>query len=176
MRKAVFLDRDGVINRAFIRNGRSFAPTSLDQFEILPKVPEAIGLLHQEGYTVIVVTNQPDVSNGLVSKEVVESMHERMRELLSIDDIQVCYSTEAEKSFRRKPQPGMLLETAVAWNIDLTQSYMVGDRWRDIEAGKAAGCRTILIQYHYEEKQAVDPDYTVQSLWEAAQIILKSSM
>ena len=175
MHRAVFLDRDGVLNRAIVRKGRPFAPTSLDQFEILPDVLEASRLLHQAGFVLIVATNQPDVGHGLVSKEMIERMHERLRLLLPIDDIQVCYSTEAEQSFRRKPKPGMLLEAAAAQNIDLTRSFMVGDRWRDIEAGRAAGCRTVLIQRHYEEKQAVNPDNIVYSLSEAARIILKSA-
>ncbi len=175
MHRAVFLDRDGVINRAIVRNGRPFAPTSLDQFEILPDAPEASRLLHQAGFVLIVATNQPDVGHGLVSKEVVERMHERLRLILPIDDIQVCYSTEGDQSFRRKPKPGMLIEAATALNIDLTRSFMVGDRWRDIEAGRAVGCRTVLIQRHYEEKQAVNPDYVAYSLSEAAQIILKST-
>lgn len=174
MHRAVFLDRDGVLNRTFIRNGRPFAPTSLDQFEILPDVSEALQLLHDVGFILIVATNQPDVGHGLVSQKVVEKMHEHLRTLLPIDDIEVCYSTDADNSYRRKPQPGMLLEAASRWHIDLTQSFMVGDRWKDIEAGKAAGCRTIFIQRHYQEKDPLNPDYIAHSLGEAAQMILKT--
>lgn len=172
MLKAVFLDRDGVINRTIIRDGRPFAPLSLDQFEILPDVEKALLLLRQAGLLLIVVTNQPDVGHGLVPCEVVEAMHARLRELLPIDDIEVCYSTQAEQSYRRKPQPGMLLEAAAAWKIDLKQSFMVGDRWSDVEAGRAAGCRTIWIQRHYQEQQAVRYDFVALSLLEASHTIL----
>jgi D-glycero-D-manno-heptose 1,7-bisphosphate phosphatase len=175
MRRAVFLDRDGVINRALVRNGRPYAPTCLEEFEMLSDASDAIRSLHRAGFILVVVTNQPDVGKGLVSKEAVERMHEELRRLLPIDDIQVCYSTEGEQSFRRKPRPGMLLDAAAGLNIDLSRSFMVGDRWRDIEAGRAAGCRTILVQNHYDEKPALDPDHVVRSLSEAAQIILKSA-
>jgi len=175
MHRAVFLDRDGVLNRAIVRNGRPFAPTSLDEFEILPDVPEATRLLHEAGFLLIVATNQPDVGNGLVTQEIVGHMHDRLRQALPLDDILVCCDTQDGQSSRRKPQPGMLLEAAAARNIDLTQSFMVGDRWKDIGAGRAAGCRTVLIQRNYEEKQAVNPDHVVYSLSEAAQIILKSA-
>jgi D-glycero-D-manno-heptose 1,7-bisphosphate phosphatase len=175
MRRAVFLDRDGVINRAFVRNGRPYAPTSLKEFEILPGVPESLRLLRKAGFVLVVATNQPDVNKGLTPKEVVESMHQKLLTEFEIDDIQVCYSTDAEKSYRRKPQPGMLTDAAATWNIDLKQSFMVGDRWRDIEAGQAAGCKTIFIDYHYDENHPVSPNYTVYSLAEATQIILKST-
>ena len=175
MKKAVFLDRDGVINRVFIRNGRPCSPDTLEEFEILPNVPEALRLLHQAEFLLIIVTNQPDVGKGLVPQKVVESMHDQMRRSLILDDIEVCYSTDEDRSFRRKPQPGMLLDAAKKWTIDLSQSFMVGDRWRDIEAGQAAGCRTILIDYGYEENHPVTPDYVVHSTLEAAQIILKSA-
>lgn len=174
-RPAVFLDRDGVLSRSLVRNGRPFAPITLEEFEILPDAVEATTQLHQAGFLLVVATNQPDVGNGTVPREVVEGMHEQLRRMLPIDDIQVCYSTQAEESLRRKPRPGMLLDAANALQIDLSRSFMVGDRWSDIEAGRAAGCRTILIQRGYTEKPADRPDYVVQSLLEASRIILDSA-
>lgn len=171
--RAVFLDRDGVINRAFIRDGRSYAPASLEEFVILPGVPEAITALRQAHYRILVITNQPDVGKGVLRLEVVEAMHRELRRLLLIDHIVVCYHTDADRCACRKPQPGMLLDAARAWRLDLSQCVMVGDRWRDIEAGKAAGCKTILVRGEdYAEPPVRAPDAIVASLLDASALIL----
>jgi len=168
----VFLDRDGVIYRAVIRDGRPYPPGSQDEAELLPGVEEAIRALRQRGYRVIVVTNQPDVRRGLQQREVVEAMHQHLRRGLPIDDVKVCYHIDEDHCACRKPKAGMLLEAAREWSVDLRRSYMVGDRWRDIEAGRAAGCRTILIKNQYRERQAESPDAIVGSLMEASALIL----
>lgn len=171
--KAVFLDRDGVINRAFIRDGRSYSPASLEEFTILPGVPEAIAALRRAGYRILVVTNQPDVGKGVLRLEVVEAMHQRLRRLVPLDDIIVCYHTDADRCACRKPQPGMLLDAARMWRLTLSQCVMVGDRWRDIEAGKAAGCRTILVRGDDDAEPPVKAaDAIVASLPEASALIL----
>jgi D-glycero-D-manno-heptose 1,7-bisphosphate phosphatase len=170
--RAVFLDRDGVINRSWVRDGKPYAPTSLAEFEILPGVVEAIAALKKAGFRVIVVTNQPDVAAGRVSRAVVEAMDERVRETCRVDDVRVCYHTEADGCACRKPKPGLLVDAARDWGVDLRRSYMVGDRWRDIGAGQAAGCRTVLIDYEYAEPRAENPDMVVKSLMEASQQIL----
>ena len=171
--RAVFLDRDGVINRAFIRNGRSYSPASLEEFVILPGVPDAITALRQTHYRILVVTNQPDVGKGLQRREIVEAMHQELQRLVPIDQILVCYHTDADRCTCRKPQPGMLLDAARAWQLDLSQCVMVGDRWRDIEAGKAAGCKTILVRGEDDAEPPVRaPDAIVASLLEASALIL----
>lgn len=173
MNRAVFLDRDGVINQAIVRGGRPYAPLNLEQFEVLPGVPEAIKPLRSAGFKIIVVTNQPDVATGAQRREVVESMHQNLRAMDLFDDIKVCYHTDADDCECRKPKPGMLLEAALEWDINLTGSFMVGDRWRDVAAGKAAGCFTYFIDYQYQEKPAVGPDSIVESLEEASRLILQ---
>ena len=171
--RAVFLDRDGVINRAFIRNGRSYSPASLEEFAILPGVPEAIRALRQARYRILVVTNQPDVGKGLQRVEVIEAMHQALRRLVLIDQILICYHTDADGCACRKPRPGMLLDAARAWRLDLSQCVMVGDRWRDIEAGKAAGCKTILVRGEdHAEPPVRAPDAIVASLLDASALIL----
>ena len=170
--RAVFLDRDGVINRSWVRDGKPYAPTSLAEFEILPGAVEAIAALKKAGFRVIVVTNQPDVAAGRVSRAVVEAMDKRVRETCRVDDVRVCYHAETEGCACRKPKPGLLVDAARDWGVDLRRSYMVGDRWRDIGAGQAAGCRTVLIDYKYAEQQAENPDMVVTSLMEASQRIL----
>jgi D-glycero-D-manno-heptose 1,7-bisphosphate phosphatase len=171
-RPAVFLDRDGVINRAVVRGGRPYPPDRVDDLELLPGVPEAAEALRGAGFELVVVTNQPDVATGRQRREVVEAMHERIRALLPLDEIKVCYHTDADDCHCRKPRPGMLLEAATERSLDLSRSFMVGDRWRDIGAGREAGCRTILVGDGYGERFPVPPDATAGSLQEAAGLIL----
>jgi D-glycero-D-manno-heptose 1,7-bisphosphate phosphatase len=170
--RAVFLDRDGVINRVVLRESRPYPPGSLDEFEFLPGVAEAMHGLHRAGFRLIVVTNQPDVATGVQRREIVEAMHQRICRTLPVDDIKVCYHIDRDVCHCRKPKPGMLLEAAREWSVDLDRSFLVGDRWRDIEAGKAANCKTILIQSDYREKRPESPDAIVGSLLEASMLIL----
>jgi D-glycero-D-manno-heptose 1,7-bisphosphate phosphatase len=172
MHKAVFLDRDGVINRAMVRDGKPYPPKDLHELEILPGVAEALTLLKQAGYQLIVVTNQPDVARGTTSKEVVESINQFLRDRLPLDEFRTCYHDDHENCDCRKPEPGALITAAEQHGIALNKSYMVGDRWRDIEAGSRAGCQTIFIDYEYNEKQPEHVDHRVHSLHEAALAIL----
>jgi D-sedoheptulose 7-phosphate isomerase len=172
-RRAVFLDRDGVINRAVVRERKPYPPETADKLDLLPGVAGALQNLRQAGYLLIVVTNQPDVGRGTQSREILDAMHRSLSERLSLDDIFVCCHTDEDRCSCRKPLPGMLLEAAAKYNVDLPASFMVGDRWRDIEAGYNAGCRTILIDYGYSEKSPdYPPDVCVDSLREAAEWIL----
>jgi D-glycero-D-manno-heptose 1,7-bisphosphate phosphatase len=172
-RRAVFLDRDGVINASVVRNGKPYPPVSSEELKVLPGVAEAIRSLRDAGFAVVVVTNQPDVATGVQRKDVVEAMHSNLRKELLIDDIRVCYHIDSDNCSCRKPKPGMLLESAKDLKIDLTRSFMIGDRWRDIDAGQAAGCYTYFIDYGYEEKKPDLPDMVVNSLKEASELILK---
>jgi len=170
--KAVFLDRDGVVNRGVIREGKPYPPQSLDELELLPGVEGAVQALKESGYLIIIVTNQPDVRTGVQTLEVLELMHESLRRWLPIDDIKVCMHVEADNCVCRKPKPGMLMEAARERDISLLDSYMIGDRWRDIEAGKAAGCATFFVDYGYNERRPGQPGVIVSSLAEASGIIL----
>jgi D-glycero-D-manno-heptose 1,7-bisphosphate phosphatase len=176
MNRAVFLDRDGVINRVVLRGGRPYPPASPDDLQFLPDVGDAIGVLRRAGFRIVVVTNQPDVARGAQRREVVEAIHSRIQSAFQIDDFKVCYHVDEDGCACRKPKPGMLLEAAAQWSLDMVQSFMVGDRWRDVAAGKAAGCRTILIDRRYAERPAENPDAVVDSLWEASQHILSAQI
>jgi D-glycero-D-manno-heptose 1,7-bisphosphate phosphatase len=171
-RSAVFLDRDGVINRAFIRDGTPCPPVSLRDLEILPHVPEALSALKAQGYSLVVVTNQPDVARGTASRELVDSIHERLKGELGLDAIFTCFHDDADECDCRKPKPGLLFRAAHDLGIDLTSSFMVGDRWRDIEAGRRAGCRTLFVECSYGETPPGSYDFRVGSLLEASGIIL----
>lgn len=173
MKRAVFLDRDGVVNRTILRNGKPYPPATLEQFALLPGVEGAVRALREAGFLVVIVTNQPDVATGAQQRAVVEAMHHQLRVSGLFDDIKVCYHTDADGCECRKPKPGMLLEAAREWRIDPLLSFMVGDRWRDVAAGKAAGCYTFLVDYNYAEPRAQEPDATVATLEEAALVILQ---
>lgn len=167
-RKAVFLDRDGVINRAKLVEGKSYPPQHLCEFEILPGVEKACKQFKDLGYLLVVVTNQPDVSTGIQSKTVVEEMHHLVRTLLPVDAIYVCFHVDADRCQCRKPEPGMLLQAAKEHQIDLTKSILVGDRWKDVAAGQKVGCRCFFIDYGYSEPKPIAPFETVASLEAAA--------
>lgn len=174
-RRAVFLDRDGVINRSVVREGKPYPPDSLAEFEFLPGVTQACRLLKEAGFLLVVVTNQPDVGRGTQRQEVVEEIHRHVGSTLPIDRIEVCYEGGESPSEFIKPAPGMLLRAARELGIDLRQSFMIGDRWRDVDCGLAAGCRTFFIDYGYREKLRREPDFRVSNLLEAATLILSFS-
>ncbi len=169
----MFLDRDGIINRAVVRDGKPYPPAMLEEFELLPGAERAIHALCQAGFLIIVVTNQPDVATGAQPRAVVEAMHDKLRAAGLCDDIKACYHTDADGCDCRKPKPGMLIEAAREWRIDLTRSFMVEDRWLDVAAGKAVGCYTFFIDYEYQERRADNPDAVVGSLEEAGGLILQ---
>lgn len=172
MNRAVFLDRDGVINRAIVHDGKSYPPTCLNEVEILPLVGLALAKLKIAGYFLIVVTNQPDVATGKTSKLVVDQINSYLASSLPIDEFRTCFHDDKDDCRCRKPLPGALVDAAIEYQINLKNSFMVGDRWRDIEAGAAAGCKTFFINYGYREKQPDFPDFIVSSLAEAAEIII----
>jgi D-glycero-D-manno-heptose 1,7-bisphosphate phosphatase len=171
--RAVFLDRDGVLNRALVRDGRPCPPREPDEFEILPGVVDACVKLQAAGFDLVVVTNQPDVARGTVAPEAVECLNRRLRQLVAVDEIVVCPHDDEDDCPCRKPRPGMLLAAAERRRLNLVNSYMVGDRWRDIEAGRRAGCRTIFIDHGYDERAPKASDAVVASLGEAVTWILE---
>ena len=173
-RKAVFLDRDGVLNRAIVLDGKPYPPVNVAAVEILPGVFEALQLLKDAGYVLIVVSNQPDVARGTTSKEAVEAINAYLVKNIPIDRFIMCYE-DGDDSECRKPRPGMLYAGAREFDIDLSSSFMIGDRWRDIDAGIAAGCKTIYIDYKYSEKRPVAFDFQTKSLLEAAKFIIQTN-
>lgn len=172
LRKAVFLDRDGVLNEPMVRNGKPYPPASMATLKVLPQVRSACAELKQAGYVLVMVTNQPDVGRGIQSREIVEEMNRFISVELGLDAVRVCWHDDGECACR-KPQPGMLLDAAVDLNLDLTTSYMIGDRWRDTEAGRNAGCRTVFVDRGYHERQPSNYDLRVSDLPTAVAAILE---
>ena len=172
-RRAVFLDRDGVINRAIVREGKPYPPSCVAEIQIFPGVAESLRCLKEAGFLLIVVSNQPDVARGTACQDTVESINACLAVHLPIDRFITCYHDNSDACDCRKPKPGMLLAGASEFDIDLSASFMLGDRWRDVEAGACAGCKTIFIDYGYDERQPHTVDFRVTSLSEAAEIILQ---
>jgi D-glycero-D-manno-heptose 1,7-bisphosphate phosphatase len=173
VRQAVFLDRDGVLLPADVRAGVPRSIANEEDFELLPGVDEACRTLRAAGFLLVVVTNQPDVARGVVSMESVEHIHAKLRSALPLDDVRVCPHDDADGCACRKPKPGLLLDAAAEWGVDLVDSFMVGDRWRDVEAGRRAGCRVVFIDRGYEETPALEADAFMTGLPEAAVWILR---
>ena len=177
LRPAIFLDRDGTLNRQLIRDGKPYPPATVAEFDLFPGVTESCAQLAAAGYVLVVVTNQPDVGRGTQSQAVVEAMHAKLLSLVpSLSRIEVCYAPGQGVAHpddrRRKPEPGMLLDAVHDLGLDLARSWMVGDRWRDIDCGRRAGVRTVFIDFGYTEELRAAPDFTVSSFAEAARTIL----
>jgi D-glycero-D-manno-heptose 1,7-bisphosphate phosphatase len=172
VRPAVFLDRDGVLNHSPVVDGKPVSPRGLDDVELLPGVPEACERLRAGCYLLIVVTNQPEITRGTLTREAVDAVNGYLAERLPLDEIVICPHDDGDRCACRKPKPGMLLDAARRHGIDLQASYLVGDRWRDIEAGQAAGVRTVFIDRGYDEACPQNPDAIVSDLTEATVWIL----
>lgn len=168
----VFLDRDGVLIEAVVRSGKPYPPPAVASMRIVPAAAEDLARLREAGFLTVVVTNQPDVARGTQTAEAVEEMHRVLAAALPLDAIYTCCHDDVDRCDCRKPQPGSLLRAAANFGIDLSRSYMIGDRWRDIEAGQRAGCRTILIDFGYDERIEIEPDIRVHTLTEAVDAVL----
>jgi len=172
---AVFLDRDGVLNAARVVDARPYPPRTLDELQPLPGVDEACRRLREAGFSLIAVTNQPDIARGTQTLAAVRAMNERLEMLLGLDEVVVCPHDDADECECRKPRPGMILDAAKRWGVDLCRSVTVGDRWRDVEAGRRAGTRTVFIDRHYDERRPDGPDLTVNELLESITWIIETA-
>lgn len=168
----MFLDRDGVLNRLRVEDGVPRPPAGPDSLELLPGVADALSRLADRGLVLVVVTNQPDVARGGLERAAVETMHARLRAALPLHDVLACYHDDADGCSCRKPRPGLLLRAAGDHALDLSRSFLVGDRWKDVAAGRAAGCTTILIEQPHSERARCEPDYDAADLRGAARRIL----
>jgi D-glycero-D-manno-heptose 1,7-bisphosphate phosphatase len=184
MNKAVFLDRDGVINEVFTGQGRPVSPSTVEEFRLLPGTEEALTALKAGGYLLFVITNQPEVARGTLRRDDLDRIHRTLSESLPVDQVYVCTHDDDDQCECRKPKPGLILQAAEEWDVDLARSYMVGDRWKDVEAGARAGCTTILVKSPFSEERpdgrspavaTLRSDYTASGLLEASEIILSKA-
>ena len=171
--KAIFLDRDGVLNFGILKNGKSYAPREFKQFRLYPKIKKYCDKKKKKGFKIIVITNQPDVGRGKIKKNEVLKMHKKLNDLISYDDLYCSYS-KSKRSYLRKPNPGMLIRAAKKHKINLRKSFLIGDRWSDVKAAEAAKCNSIFIERFYREKTKVfNPTKKVRSLGSAISYIEK---
>jgi D-glycero-D-manno-heptose 1,7-bisphosphate phosphatase len=172
MNKAVFLDRDGVINNVIFRNGNNLkpiAPWSMKEFRLIPGIEKPLLDLSKSGFKLFIVTNQPDIGNGVISQAFVEMVNENILSNLPIDEIKICPHVDLNGCDCRKPKSGMITSLAKKWDIDCKESFMIGDTWKDIESGKKTCATTILLEKHYNTN--VEADYTASNLSQAVEII-----
>src|SRR6266704_498686 len=172
-RGAVFLDRDGVLNDVVVQNGVPLSPRRADELHVVAGSAEAIQQLRRSGLPVFVASNQPDVARGRLAPDELARITATLQRTLPLDDVAICPHDDADGCTCRKPQPGLLLTVAERWGVDLSQSYMVGDSWKDVAAGRRAGCHTILLRRDYNA--AAQADTVVQTLGEAVDFILRHS-
>jgi len=172
-RKAIFLDRDGTLNKVYIENGLPISPSSLNKFKIIKGVKKSINRLKKLNFLCILITNQPDVFRGKISKKTVVKMNSYIKKKIKLDDMFVCYHDNEHNCNCRKPKPGLLVKASKKWKIDLNKSFMIGDRWKDILAGKKVGCKTIFINNNYKNDKKVKADFTFKSLLKAVNKIEK---
>jgi D-glycero-D-manno-heptose 1,7-bisphosphate phosphatase len=175
VKSAVFLDRDGVLNDAIIRDGKPYPPRTLGEFTITAGARASLDALKHEGFLLVVVTNQPDIARGIASREEVGAINAKLAASLPLDAIEVCEHDDNQQCDCRKPKPGMMLRARQKLGIDLARSFMIGDRWRDIESGRRVGCRTVLIGEGYGETFYRTPTVKVASLPRAASWIIEQS-
>lgn len=175
MNKGFFLDRDGIVNEVKVVDGITRPPDTLEEFRFKDGIEQLCTFLHDVGFHLIVVTNQPDVARGRQTEENVEAIHSYIRKTIPVKDILVCYHDDSDQCECRKPKPGMLLKAARRHDLVLSESFILGDRWSDVLAGKAAGCRTILYENLYSGAAKCSPDYSVKSFDEIKLILLSDS-
>ena len=163
MNKAIFLDRDGIINETYVVAGKSYPPSCVEALQLVKGIKELLTLLSKE-YLLIGITNQPDISRGLQNWCEVERINNYIKNKLPILEFFVCPHSDEDNCTCRKPKVGLFIQAVEKYDIDLSQSFCVGDRWKDVEAGINAGCKTIWVDYGYIEKKPLNADYVVQSV------------
>jgi D-glycero-D-manno-heptose 1,7-bisphosphate phosphatase len=171
-RPAVFLDRDGVLNEAVLRDGRPHPPTNADEVVLRPAAAATCARLRASGFLLVIVTNQPDIARGTTTREAVDRINDRLVTELGLDAACVCPHDDADACACRKPAPGLILDAAARLDVDLDASLMVGDRWRDIAAGAAAGVSTVWVRSSYREQAPNDPDHVIDGLDELVPIAM----
>ena len=175
MNKAIFLDRDGVLNKVVLREKGKLigSPKSLKELKLIPNIKKVTFNLKKQGYLLIMVTNQPDYLRKKNSKKNILQINYFLKKKLFLDDIFVCFHDDSSKCKCRKPKPGMLFKAQKKHKINLKESYFIGDRWRDIEAGRKAKCKTVLLDYNYKEKIKTKPDFKIKKIIQVLEIIKK---
>lgn len=146
MKRAVFIERDGILNEVQAGPNHPISPMTMEEFRVNEKAKIPIKKLKDAGFVLIVTTNQPGISRGYQSRRDLDYMHDHLRRNFPVDDILVCAHEESDECPCRKPRPGLLIESAFKWQINLDQSYVISDKWQDAEAARTAGCTSLLLK------------------------------
>ena len=168
--RAVFLDRDGVVNQVVFRKGQPSSPRSLEEFIWVEGIQEAVKRLKSASWLVFVITNQPDIARQKLDPIISGQISATIYQYLPIDEIVVCPHDNDDNCACRKPHPGMLISLAERWQVDLGQSLIIGDSWKDMAAGKNANCQTILLERYYNT--GTEADFKVDTVLSAVELIL----
>ncbi len=170
MKKAVFIERDGILNEVKADTKHQIAPLTFEEFKINKAAEPALRKLKAAGFVLIVTTNQPGLSRGHQSRRELDRMHEIIKRCFPIDDIAVCPHDESDHCPCRKPRPGLLIEAAFKWGLNLDHSYVVSDKWQDAEASRTAGCTSLILKSPWVGN--VRHDFVLPSLDAIAEKIL----
>jgi D-glycero-D-manno-heptose 1,7-bisphosphate phosphatase len=170
--KAVFFDRDGVLNFSEIKNRKPYPPKNADNLIIVENAKELLNELKNQKFLLICITNQPDFSRGTRTLQNIQQSNDKVSKTLNLDDLFCCLHDNKDNCSCRKPKPGMIFEAEKKWNIDLTKSFLIGDRKSDIEAGISANLKTIFIDYDYDEEKPNKYDFKCSNLQQAVSFIL----
>jgi D-glycero-D-manno-heptose 1,7-bisphosphate phosphatase len=146
MKQGVFIERDGILNQVRVERQHQVSPLTLEEFQVNPAMVPLLSKLKAEGLVVVATTNQPGLSRGYQSRRELDRMHDLLRSALPLDDILVCPHDETDRCTCRKPKPGLLVEAAFKWHLDLDRSFVISDKWQDAEAARTAGCTSLLLQ------------------------------
>ena len=173
-RPAVFLDRDGIINPLIMRDGKRTSPRAQSEWQIFPDVEPSLEMLRNSGFLLLVITNQPEIARGQSDPALVREFHEDLLRRGLVDAVKMCPHDDSDACACRKPRPGLILQYEKEMGVDLSKSVLIGDTWKDIEAGAAAGVQTILVRRPYSGEAR--PDYEVDGLLEAAELVLSRKL
>lgn len=146
MKKAVFVERDGILNEVQAGPKHPIIPLTLEEFKINPKAKAPLRTLKDAGFVIIVTTNQPGLTRGYQSRRELDLMHDLIRRSFPIDDLFLCGHDEADHCPCRKPRPGLMIEAAFKWHLNLDHSFVISDKWQDAEAARTAGCTSLLLK------------------------------
>ena len=173
--KAIFFDRDGVLNAIKRINNKPFPPDNVDELELFPDVRDKLKFLKKLGFYLFLVTNQPDYKRGKQLKKNIVKINSLVKSFYQLDDTFTCWHAYDGQCECRKPKPGMIINASLKYKIYTSKSFMIGDRWKDIEAGNKAGCRSIFLDYNYDEKKPDKYDYSTNSIQDSIDWIIKNS-
>ena len=171
MKRAVFIERDSILNE--VRSGpkQQIPPMGLEDFKIISEAAEPLKKLKAVGFVLIATTNQPGLSRGDQSRRELDRMHDMLRRSFPLDDIMLCPHDEADQCPCRKPRPGLLIEAAFKWHLNLDHSFVVSDKWQDAEAARSAGCTSLLVNSPWIKQ--VHRDFVLPNLGSIVDKILR---